>query len=70
MASLGPYVRVMVDESFKQVEVRLDRHEELILELQRSYVIKQIGQNFESYVRFSQMNLNRKSVHLQLESLP
>jgi hypothetical protein len=38
--SLGPFVRVQVDESFvnkafKQIEVRLDRHEEMILELQR-----------------------------------
>jgi hypothetical protein len=38
--SKGPYVRIQVDESFldkifKQVEVRLDRHEEMILELQR-----------------------------------
>lgn len=40
MTGLGPYVRIQLDESFldkafKQVEVKLDRHEEMILELQK-----------------------------------
>jgi RNA polymerase-binding transcription factor DksA len=40
MSALGPYVRVQVDESFldkafRQVELRLDKHEEWIRELQR-----------------------------------
>jgi predicted sugar kinase len=38
--TLGPYVRIQVDESFldkvfKQLEVRLDKHEEWIIELQK-----------------------------------
>lgn len=40
MTGMGPYVRIQLDESFldkafKQIEIRLDKHEEMILELQK-----------------------------------
>jgi methyl-accepting chemotaxis protein len=82
MSSLGPFVRVQLDESFldkafKQVEVRLDRHEEWILELQRLVRDKadrsELKEVRESLVRdvdlrLGQMNTRISALEANLDS--